>query len=81
MVDKDAFEEIEENPVTESEMPCEVGLIEQGCGEMIFTSHPAVLDLDHLISDPWGGGGESHGQSSRAEEWVIWYLITWLGEY
>ena len=37
--------------VTESEMPCEVGLIEQGCGEMIFISHPAVLNLDHLLSD------------------------------
>jgi len=31
--------------VTESEIPCEVGLIEQGCGQMIFISHPAVFNL------------------------------------
>ena len=36
---------IERMAVTESEIPCEVGLIEQGCGEMIFISHPAVFNL------------------------------------
>ena len=61
--------------VTESEMPCEVGLIEQGCGEMIFMSHPAVLNLDHKLSEEEVMVRVA-GQSSRTEEWV-----TWLGEY
>ena len=37
--------------VTECDTPCELGLTKQGCYEMMYIYHPAVLNLGHLVSD------------------------------
>ena len=37
--------------VTECDTPCEIGLTKQGCYEMMYIYHPAVLNLGHLVSD------------------------------
>ena len=61
---------------TESYMPCTVGLIEQGCLEIISISHPVVLNLDNLLSDILEGE-EGEVMVRIAGQVDTWYLITW----
>ena len=53
--------------VTECDTPWEIGLTKQGCCEMMYIYHPAVLNLGHLVSMR-GGGGRSHGQNRWTQD-------------
>ena len=57
---------------TESDMPYEVGLIKQGCWEMISMSHPAVLNLDQVLSDIHEGVSLTYSnQSKNLLDWIF----------